>query len=175
MGPTLTFSSTPGRVLTAITAAAAGLSVVVTAVERPGDAPVALFGAGLVALLVWAAFWRPAVVVSDGEVVVRNVWRTTRVPWTTYRGVDSGLSLVLRHTEGSVTAWAAPGGRDGGTAASVEAAVRERHEALVRAGYLQGAERARVSGGIRPIRAWHGATLGAAAALLGGLLLLTAL
>lgn len=174
MGPTLEFSSTPARVLTAATAAAAALSVLVTVIERPRDALVALLWAGLVVVLVWAAFWRPAVLVSDGEVVVRNVWRTTRVPWPTYRGVESGLSLVLRHTEGAVTAWAAPTGRGGGTAASVEAAVRERHRLLVDAGHLRGAEAARLGAGIRPVRVWHLRTLSTVAALVAGLLVLRA-
>lgn len=140
MRPTLEFSSTYGRVLT-VTTAVAGVAAVLATVVDQGVAPGvdALAWAALVLLLVWAVFWRPAVVVSDGEVVVRNVWRTTRVPWPTYRGVQARLSLVVEHTEGAVTAWAAPSGS--GTAARLRQArssraLRDRRPGSDRVGAL---------------------------------------
>jgi hypothetical protein len=114
--PTLSFSSAYGRGLTVAMGVAGLAAVVVTVVEQGTRAGVeALAWASLVVLLVWALFWRPAVVVSDGEVVVRNVWRTTHVPWPAFRSVQAGLSLVVEHSEGTVNAWAAPG--SSGTAA----------------------------------------------------------
>lgn len=156
MHPTLEFSSAYGRVLTVATAVAGVAAVVATAAEQGGSSVVdALAWAALVVVLVWAVFWRPAVVVSDGEVVVRNVWRTTRVPWPTYRGVEAGLSLVVQHTEGTVTAWAAPSGS--GTAARLRHARSRRALAERPVGLDRAAAVAAVGGDggtvERPVRA----------------------
>jgi hypothetical protein len=155
MGPTLVFRSTYGRVLTVATAAAA---VVATAVGLGtgglAEAVRTLVPAALLTYLVWLAFWRPSVTVSDGGIDVANVTRDVHVPWPAYEGVGTQYSLDVRWTGGHVVAWAAPRssgvgrrlrrprrGADrelvtGASAEAVAAAVTERHAALVAAGHL---------------------------------------
>lgn len=197
MGATQEFTSGYGRGLT-VAAAVIGLVALGAVAEQdgPGQALRALPLVALLVLVVWAMFWRPGVEVSDGEVVVRNVLSTVRVPWPTYRDVDYGWSLVVRTTDGDVTAFAAPRGsgtarvlRAGrgtdpqvrstvpapgrrvrslrATAESVGAAVEARHDALVAAGHLDGAERVRREQGLRVERRWHVTTTGAAVVLTG--------
>jgi len=196
VGATQEFTSGYGRGLTAAAAAIGLIALVsVTLQDGAGEALRALPLVGLLVLVVWALFWRPGVEVSDGEVVVRNVLSTVRVPWPTYRDVGYGWSLVVRTTDGDVTVFAAPrasstarllrAGRgadpqpgaaavpaDGrpvrslrATAQSVGAAIEARHDALVRAGHLDGAQRIRVEQGLRTTRRAHVVTIGAAAVL----------
>lgn len=191
MRPTLEFSSRYGRALTAAAGAVALVAVVAVGMQDGlGEVVRALPLAGLVVLAVWALFWRPAVVVSDGGVLVRNPLRSTHVPWPTYRGLTVQWSLVVHTTDGDVTAWAAP--RSSGTAArmrrsaedpvvvtpttdarlpataeDVAAAIDDRHRALSDAGFLRDAEQARTAGGIRPERRWHVATIAALVVLAG--------
>lgn len=192
MGATQEFTSGYGRGLT-LAAAAIGLVAVVSVMVQDGAAEAlrALPLAALVAVAVGALFWRPGVEVSDGEVVVRNVLRTVRVPWPTYREVEYGWSLVVRTTDGDVTVFAAPRAsatarrlRRGGaptpavvpppgrtvrslqaTAESVGAAIEARHDALVRAGHLDGAQRVRVEQGLRTTQHVHVVTIGAVVVL----------
>lgn len=192
VGATQEFTSGYGRGLT-VAAAAIGLVAVVSVLveDGAGEALRALPLVGLVVVVVGALFWRPGVEVSDGEVVVRNVLRTVRVPWPTYREVEYGWSLVVRTTDGDVTVFAAPRasatarrlrrsepetlatvpppGRTvrslQSTAESVGAAIEARHDALVRAGHLDGADRARVEQGLRPTHHVHVVTTGAVAVL----------
>ena len=185
MRPTLEFSSGYGRVLTVAAGVVALAALVSVAVQDGlGEVVRALPLAGVIVLAVWVLFWRPAVVVSDGGVLVRNPLRSTHVPWPTYRGLTVQWSLVLHTTEHDVTAWAAPrasgtaarmrrgrgddhvvtattDARLSGTAEDVAAAIGDRHRALVDAGFLRDAEQARVAGGIRPDRRWHVATIAA--------------
>ena len=194
MRPTLEFSSSYGRALTVAAGVVALGAVVAVGVQDGLDEVVrALPLAGAVVLGVWALFWRPAVVVSDGGVLVRNPLRSTHVPWPTYTGLTVQWSLVVHTTDGDVTAWAAP--RSSGTASrmrrstgssdddvvatstkdarlhataeDVAAAIGDRHRALADAGFLRDAERARTAAGIRPERHWHVATVVALLALVG--------
>ena len=191
MRPTLTFTSGYGRVLTvAAGVVALGALVAVWVQDGLGEVLRALPLSGVVALSVWALFWRPAVVVSDGGVLVRNPLRSTHVPWPTYRGLTVQWSLVLHTTDGDVTAWAAPrssgtaarmrrsttddavvtatsDARLPGTAEDVAAAIGDRHRALADAGFLRDAEQARTAAGIRPERHWHVATIAALLLLVG--------
>jgi hypothetical protein len=180
MGATQEFSSSYGRWLTGGTAAAAVIALVsVLFADGPREALLLLPLMGLVVLLVWALFWRPAVEVSDGEVVVRNVLATVRIPWPTYRGVTVKYSLVVHSTGADVTAWAAPrssgtvqrmrrrrppegplgAGRHNGNAERVADAIVERQAALKDAGYLDDAEAA-VAAGVAPERRWHWLLIG---------------
>ena len=193
MGATQEFSSSYGRWLTGGTAAAAVIALVsVLVADGAREAVLLLPLMGLVVLLVWALFWRPAVEVSDGEVVVRNVLATVRIPWPAYRGVTVKYSLVVHSTGADVTAWAAPRssgtaqrmrrrrppegplgpGRHNANAERVADAIVERQAALKDAGYLDGAEAA-LAAGVAPQRRWHWPLIGsvlvlaaAAAALL---------
>lgn len=193
VGATQEFTSGYGRVLTAA-AAAIGLVAVVSVMVQDGAAEAlrALPLAALLVVVVGALFWRPGVEVSDGEVVVRNVLSTVHVPWPTYRDVEYGWSLVVRTTDGDVTVFAAPRASatarrlrrgDGNrpapavpppgrrvrslqpTAESVGAAIEARHDALVAAGHLDGAERVRVEQGLTTTRHLHVATIGVAVVL----------
>ncbi|MBD7919173.1 hypothetical protein H9657_12925 [Cellulomonas sp. Sa3CUA2] len=192
MGATQEFTSGYGRVLT-LAGAAIGLValVSVTVQDGAGEALRALPLVGLVVVVLWALFWRPGVEVSDGEVVVRNVLSTVHVPWPTYREVEYGWSLVVRTSDGDVTVFAAPRAsatarrvRRGraplpdavpppgrpvrslqATAESVGAAIEARHDALVAAGHLDGAQRVAVEQGLTTTRRVHVVTVGAVALL----------
>jgi len=180
MGATQEFSSSYGRWLTGGTAAAAVIALVsVLVADGAREALLLLPLMGLVVLLVWALFWRPAVEVSDGEVVVRNVLATVRIPWPAYRGVTVKYSLVVHSTGPDVTAWAAPRssgtvqrmrrrrppegplgpGRHNANAERVADAIVERQAALKDAGYLDGAEAA-LAAGVAPERRWHWPLIG---------------
>ena len=109
MGGTSTFASTYGRWLTGAAAAAAVVALIsVAVVDGVAESLTLVPLFGLVVLLVWALFWNPAVEVSDGEIVVRNVLATVRIPWPAYRGITVRYSLVVHTTGADVTAWAAP-------------------------------------------------------------------
>ncbi|QGQ20083.1 hypothetical protein GC089_13790 [Cellulomonas sp. JZ18] len=193
MGATQEFTSGYGRGLTVAAAAAGAAALVAVAAQDGAVAALRVLPlVALVVLVVWALFWRPGVEVADGEVVVRNVLSTVHVPWPTYRGVTRGWSLVLHTTDGDVQVFAAPRssataqwvrrGRDDdgvrpvpadgrpvrslhATAESVGDAVEARHDALVRAGHLDGAERLRTEHGLRPVRRVHVAGIATAVAL----------
>ena len=185
MGGTQEFTSTYGRWLTGAAAVTAVIALVsVAAVDGVAESLRLLPLLALVVLLVWALFWRPAVEVSDGEIVVRNVLATVRVPWPAYRGVTVKYSLVVHTTGADVTAWAAPRssgtaqrlrrrravagplgpGRHNANAERVADAVVERQAALKDAGFLQGAEAA-VAAGVAPQRRWHWLTIAGAVVL----------
>jgi hypothetical protein len=97
-----------GRVL-AVVVAVLGLGGLVTGLVAdagatwPYVAPVVL-----VVLWVWAAYWRPAVLVSPAGVELRNVTRTIELPWPTIQRVDTRYALTLHTAYGDYAAWAAP-------------------------------------------------------------------
>ena len=97
-----------GRVL-AVVVAVLGLGGLVTGLVAdagatwPYVAPVLL-----VVLWVWAAYWRPAVLVSPAGVELRNVTRTIELPWPTIQRVDTRYALTLHTAYGDYAAWAAP-------------------------------------------------------------------
>lgn len=187
VGPTVVYRTAVSRVL--------GYSAVVLAVlallyfgATGGVREVARSGPLLVfaAVVVWVAFALPHVTVSDGGVTVRNVLRTTHVPWPSFTGVDSTWTLTVHTTGGDVASWAVPAasgfaarashataGQTGrGVNANVVAlAIGERHEQLRDAGFLG----RRTVQEVAPERHWNtGAVLalivGALAALAGMLL-----
>ncbi|PJI94639.1 PH domain-containing protein [Luteimicrobium subarcticum] len=186
MNPERHFSSPSGRVLT-VAAALVALVVLVGVAADGGVHALAHVGAipVLAAAVVWALYWRPEVVVSDGGVTVANPLRTTHVPWPTFVGVDTRWSLVVRTTDGEVTAWAAPrasgtarrvGRRPGAEERTVRGASAEtvaleitgRHATLAAAGHLEGAHEIAAAHGMRPARRWDVpvvSTLGALAVL----------
>jgi hypothetical protein len=147
MGPVRTFRSAFGRVLAGGMALVAGLSLVLTAAEgglpalaRTGGVP------ALVAAMTWGLFWSPALEVSDGELTVRNVFRTFHVPWPCLQRVTTTWALRLETSDGPVTVWSTPIGGvwaarreesvGGGLARAAARAVEERLDALRAAGYL---------------------------------------
>lgn len=62
----------------------------------------------LLSVLAWAAYWRPAVVVSPAGVELRNVTRTVEIPWTALNAVETHYALTLHTAYGSYASWAAP-------------------------------------------------------------------
>lgn len=102
------FSPVPGRILAAVTVAvcALGIGTLVWA-----DAASALrYGWILVlgAVLAWALFWRPRLVIQEHGVTVVNVFRTFFVPWPSILAVDTRFALTLHTVGGRVSVWAAP-------------------------------------------------------------------
>jgi len=197
VGPTLRFSSRYGRWLT-VAAGAAGVVAVASIAATDGLAAAlrALPVTGLLVLLLWAAYWRPEVEVSDGGITVRNVWRTAVIPWLTYRDSEVRFSLRIETTDGAVEAWAparssgsarwlsrrgpaapalpADDERVDGTAEDALRAIVDRHAALARAGHLDRAESAVATGAVHVARAWHARLLGATLVLLAASVLVLA-
>lgn len=96
-----------GRVLAVVVWVLCAVAVVSGLVEGPGNwrwFPVVAF----VAALVWAAYWRPAVVVTPAGVELRNVLRTVELPWPSIELVDVHYALTLETAWGTYSAWAAP-------------------------------------------------------------------
>lgn len=59
-------------------------------------------------------FWRPAVVIDDAGVELRNVLRDVRVPWSALEAVDTRFTLTLVTAGRRYQSWAAPAsGRPG--------------------------------------------------------------
>lgn len=138
MSPNFTLHSRFGRVLSIVVFAACAAALVITAVQgRWLDALQVLPVFGLVALLTWAAFWRPAVIVTAAGVTLRNVLRTVEMAWPEIRRIDTKYALALETVHGTVTAWAAPApGRH-----SVFSAVRQDGANLPESSYLAGTVR----------------------------------
>ena len=98
-----------GRALAIFIWALAGLALV--AMLTQGGVEGLARGAAwalLPAVLVWAMFWRPCVVVDDGGVELVNVFRTIRLPWPSITEVDTRWALTLHTAYGRYAAWAAP-------------------------------------------------------------------
>lgn len=97
-----------GRALTVAVAVLAVAGVVLTAVDDPAAALRYAPVFALAAVLVWAVFGRPTVLVSDGGVELRNVLRTIELPWPAIERIDTKYALTLYTAYGVYAAWAAP-------------------------------------------------------------------
>jgi len=159
MGSTEQIRSTSSRLLGGAMVVAGALGFVSAAVG--GIDAVLRYGAPtlLFALLGWAAFWRPHVVVSDGGVTVVNTLRTVEVPWPAIEGVEGRYGLRLRTAYGPVTAWAAgaPAGRQRARAHDSST----RLEELRGAGYLDDPRLERPA----LVTTWHAEVVGPVAVL----------
>ncbi|NTW42489.1 MAG: PH domain-containing protein [Cellulomonadaceae bacterium] len=180
-----------GRVLTVGTGLLSVAALVSAAVSDPVAALRLLPGLKLVAVAVWAVFGMPAVVVNDGGVVIRNVWRTIELPWPSIQQIDTKYALTLVTAYGVFAAWAAPApsrvqamsaGRDalahlpesryamggvrpgdllGTPSGDAASYVRRRWEELRDAGHLDDPRLEQA----RPSTRWHLATIVSTAAL----------
>lgn len=98
-----------GRALTvAIAVICAGIVVSTAIAGDWADAGLLAPWAALFAIVCWATFWRPCVVVSDGGVRLVNVTRTIDIPWPALRAVETKWALALVTAYGRFTAWSAP-------------------------------------------------------------------
>lgn len=96
------------RVLAAITWALLLVFLVLTTLDDPTSAlRFAPFG-GLVALVVYALFWRPRVDVDADGITLANVVRDTRVPFARLEDVRTRFALTLETVEGTFTSWSSP-------------------------------------------------------------------
>ncbi|WP_069109272.1 PH domain-containing protein [Jiangella alba] len=75
---------------------------------RPAGGAGLLFAAAASGLL-WAVCWRPAVVIDDAAVTVRNPLRNVRIGWSALDDASFGWSLRLRAGDVVCRAAAAPG------------------------------------------------------------------
>jgi hypothetical protein len=105
---TVVFQSRSGRVLTIGAGLLAVVGAVVSVAQDPAQGLRALPAFALVAVAVWAVFGRPAVLVSDGGIEVRNVLRTIELPWPSIERIDTKYALTLYTAYGVYAAWAAP-------------------------------------------------------------------
>lgn len=185
-----------GRWLVVVVAAVSAVGAVTGLV---GDAAQTVRYLPVLALAVavtWAAYWRPAVVVSPAGVELRNVTRTVEIPWPAIQAVTTRYALTLQTAYGTYAAWAAPapsrarvklagrpdrrlpgyvpqvgsvavGDLEGTDSGQAAALVRHRWEELRDAGALDDPRLERPA----PVVHWHGRTL----ALVGGLAVLSAL
>ena len=105
---TVTYQPGSARSVTIGVAAVAAVALVVTALDDAGAAlrylPVFL----VVPAAVWALYGRPAVIISDGGVELRNVLRTVELPWPAIQRIETKYALTLETAYGPYNAWAAP-------------------------------------------------------------------
>jgi hypothetical protein len=62
----------------------------------------------LVAVVAWAVFWRPSLLMQEHGITIENVFRTYFVPWPAIRGIDTRYSLTLDTSRGRIPVWATP-------------------------------------------------------------------
>jgi hypothetical protein len=62
----------------------------------------------LMAAVVWALFWIPAVEVLEHAVIIRNPLSTWTVPWPAIQRIDTKWALTLFTERARIEAWAAP-------------------------------------------------------------------
>jgi hypothetical protein len=97
------------RIAAAVYAAFAGwwlVSALLTPSLR-GGVPVLALGLLAGGALVYAVFWRPAVIVDADGVELRNVLRDVRVPWAALQEVDTKYTLTLHAGGRRHQSWAA--------------------------------------------------------------------
>jgi hypothetical protein len=96
------------RVLAALTVVVCAIGVVSLVALDVMDAVRYGWGLALVAVLVWAMFWRPELIVEEHGITVVNVFRTEFVPWPAIVTVDTQWALTLRTADRVVRVWASP-------------------------------------------------------------------
>ena len=106
--PPVEFRARSGPVLTVVVAVVCAVALVSTLLDDPAAALRYTPALVLPAVLVWAFLGRPAVIVSDAGVRLRNVLRTIDLPWPSIERVDTKYALTLYTAYGTYSAWAAP-------------------------------------------------------------------
>lgn len=105
---TVTYQPGSARGMTIGVAAVAAVALVLTALDDAGAALRYLPAFGVVPAAVWAFYGRPAVIISDGGVALRNVLRTVDLPWPAIQRIETKYALTLETAYGPYNAWAAP-------------------------------------------------------------------
>lgn len=105
---TVVFHAPRGTAITVGVAALCLLGLVTVLVQDPALALRYTPALVLPVALVWALYARPAVIVSDAGVELRNVTRTVVLPWPSIQRVDTKYALTLYTAYGTFAAWAAP-------------------------------------------------------------------
>lgn len=62
----------------------------------------------LVAVIAWALFWRPSLLMQEHGLTIENVFRTYFVPWPAIQGIDTRYSLTIHTSRGRIPVWATP-------------------------------------------------------------------
>lgn len=62
----------------------------------------------LVAVLAWALFWRPMLIVEEHGITVVNVLQTHFVPWPAIERLDTRFSLTLYSATRKIPVWVSP-------------------------------------------------------------------
>lgn len=85
-----------------------GLFLLVSLARNWADDPQPLFAAWVLfgLAVVWSVFVRPAVLLDDGGVTIRNVVRDVRIPWAELTDVQSRWNLKVFVGDRGYTAWA---------------------------------------------------------------------
>jgi hypothetical protein len=105
---TVVFHAPHGTAVTAGVAALCMIGLVTVLLEDPALALRYAPALAWPVVVVWALYTRPAVIVSDAGVEVRNVTRTIVLPWPSIQRVDTKYALTLYTAYGTFAAWAAP-------------------------------------------------------------------
>ncbi len=144
---TVTFQPAFARGMTIAVSALAAVALVWTALEDPGAAlrylPVFL----LVPAAVWALYGRPAVIISDGGVELRNVVRTVELPWPAIQRIDTKYALTLETAYGPFAAWAAPAPSRAAAVHATRSVMQVQPESAYHAGGLRPGDLAGTSSG----------------------------
>lgn len=177
---TVTYQPSTARSMTIGVTAVTALALLVTALDDLDAAVRYLPAFAVLPAAVWAFYGRPAVVVSDGGVALRNVLRTVELPWPSIQYIDTKYALTLQTAYGPYNAWAAPapsrmaahrtralmkhqpesafgagglrpGDLEGTPSGDVAAYIRRRWEALRDAGHLDDPRLERT----KPVVRWH--------------------
>ena len=85
-----------------------GLILLFSLARSWADDPQPLFAAWVVFVLavVWSVFFRPAVVLDDEGVTVRNIFRDFHIPWAQVTDTESRWNLKVFVGDRGYTAWA---------------------------------------------------------------------
>lgn len=92
----------------AVVCGAIGLVLLVSMAWQWADDPQPLFAAWVLfgLALLWSLFVRPAVLLDDEGVTIRNVIRDIRIPWVLVTSVESRWSLKVFVGDRGYTSWA---------------------------------------------------------------------
>jgi hypothetical protein len=111
-----------------------GLGMAGSLVQSPSLA-LQLLGPGLLfGFLMWSVFIAPSVSVKSDSVVIRNIFRSHRIPLSAIERIDTKWALTLYTRHGKYSAFSAPApGRHAGLLAS-----KDQGEHLPESSYLAG-------------------------------------